>query len=119
MFIHHLTDFPEFLAGDHTHLREIFHPLQHPLAAGYSIAQARLLAGAASLPHRLHSSETYYVLQGSGRIYVNGEAGELRPGVIAFVPAHAEQHVENTGSEDLVFLCIVEPYWTKETEVVL
>lgn len=119
MFIQHLSDCDEFVAGDKTLLREVLHPRQHPVNIPYSIAHARIAAGGASLPHRLTSSETYYILSGQGRIFMDGQPADLRPHSIAVVPADVLQHVENTGNEDLVFLCIVHPAWAAEGETVV
>ncbi|MCH2042496.1 MAG: cupin domain-containing protein [Saprospiraceae bacterium] len=116
MFIKNITDAPEFQAGDATRLREVLHPNHDQLPIGYSIAHARLLAGTASLPHRLKSSETYYFLQGKGLMHIEGETQEVCANSIIFVPPNASQYVSNTGNEDLVFLCIVEPYWKEEEE---
>ena len=111
-------DATEFIAGDATRLREILHPSHDPVAIGYSLAHAFLPKGAASLPHRLEGSETYYILQGTGTIYIDGQATPLGPDDVCWVPPNALQHVENTGDSDLVFLCIVEPYWRPEEETV-
>lgn len=104
------------MAGDHTHLREILHPSNDNLAINYSIAHAFLQKGKASLPHRLKSSETYYILSGSGIIHIDGEQHPLATNDVCWVPPNALQHVENTGEENLIFLCIVEPYWRPEEE---
>jgi mannose-6-phosphate isomerase-like protein (cupin superfamily) len=33
-----------------------------------------------------------------------------------YVPPRGVQHIENTGSDDLEFLCIVDPPWYPEAE---
>jgi len=33
-------------------------------------------------------------------------------------PANSSQYIENTGNEDLVFLCIVNPAWRREDETI-
>ncbi|MEQ1562042.1 MAG: cupin domain-containing protein, partial [Nitrospiraceae bacterium] len=55
-----LGDRPEFLAGDHTVLRELLHPAKQPVALGYSLAHGTLAPGCRSKWHRLISSEVYY-----------------------------------------------------------
>jgi len=118
MFTKKLSDSPEFKAAYLTHLRGLVHPLNDKLPIGYSLAQARLPIGEASLPHSLAGSELYYILQGKGRLFVNEESCELMPCDTALVPAYASQHIENMGTEELVFLRIVEPYWTPDDETI-
>lgn len=118
MFFKTLAEAPKFVAGDATRLREILHPKQDPVETGYSLAHAYLPAGAASLPHRLVGSETYYILQGTGVLYIEEQPIPLAPNTVAWVPPNALQHVDNTGESDLVFLCIVEPYWRPEEETI-
>lgn len=116
MLLSHLTDHPLFVAGDGTHLREILHPAQSPADIPFSIAHASVKPGEASQPHTLRGSEVYYILSGTGIMHINGEQAEVAPNTAIYVPPNAAQHIENTGSEDLVFLCIVHPAWRAEDE---
>ena len=108
----------EILAGDKTILRELLHPSRDPATVRYSLAHAKLLPRTASLPHRLKTSEVYYFISGRGRMHVNGDTNAVGPDQAVYVPPGAEQHVENTGPDDLVFLCIVDPAWRAEDEEV-
>jgi len=36
-----------------------------------------------------------------------------------YIPPMSKQYIENTGKSDLKFLCIVDPAWRKEDEIVL
>ena len=118
MLARSLSDCKEILAGDKTILRELLHPARNKAAIGYSLAHARLAKGTASLPHRLKTSEVYYFLSGQGRMHVDGESAAVAPGQALYVPPGAVQHLENTGTEELVFLCIVDPAWRAEDEEV-
>lgn len=109
----------EILAGDKTILRELLHPSRDPAAVGYSLAHAKLAKGAASLPHRLKTSEVYYFVSGQGRMHVDGETTVVAREQALYVPPGAVQHLENTGDGELVFLCIVDPAWKLEDEEVL
>jgi mannose-6-phosphate isomerase-like protein (cupin superfamily) len=113
-----LSDCKEILAGDNTLLRELLHPVRNDAAIRYSLAHAKLARGTASLPHRLKTSEVYYFISGEGRMHVDGEVGSVGPEQILYVPPGAVQHVENTGTGELVFLCIVDPAWRAEDEEV-
>ena len=118
MLIVDVNDCPQLVAGDETLLREVLHPAVHGAPIRYSIAHALLKPGGRSLPHRLGGSEVYYFISGRGRMFVNEATSEVRAGVVVYVPPGAMQFVENLGDEDLVFLCIVDPAWRAEDEVV-
>ena len=107
---------PRFVAGDETLLREVLHPDRDAAALPYSLAQASVGPGRRSLAHRLRSSEVYYILQGSGRMHIDGESGDVRAGHVVYVPPGATQFLENVGDEELAFLCIVHPAWRAEDE---
>ncbi len=109
---------PEFIAGDETTLREVLHPGRAGAAIPYSLAHAALSPGRRSLSHRLRGSEVYYILRGRGRIHVGGESSEVHEGNVVYVPPGATQFIENTGGEELAFLCIVDPAWRAEDEEV-
>jgi len=113
-----LKNIPEFLAGDHTHLKEVIHPSNDQLEIGYSLAHAYLNTDEESLPHILSHSETYYFLKGNGEIYINDKKQVIEEGDIVYVPPHANQYVKNTGKITLSFLCIVSPPWTPDSEIV-
>lgn len=109
-----------FEAGDKTWLIEVLHPANDEVDTGFSLAHASLEAGESSLPHILNQcSETYYFLKGHGKIVVNQELETIKAGDIIFVPKGANQYVENDGTEQLEFLCIVSPAWYAEQEEIL
>lgn len=119
MFHKTIEQAPVFVAGDHTHLRELMHPTHDKVAIGYSLAHALLPPGKASLPHQLVSSESYYILQGKGKMHIEDTSFEVEKDSVFLVPPNALQYIENIGEEDLVFLCIVEPFWQEAEEKVL
>lgn len=119
MFIRDLRDCPEFTAGDKTRLREMLHPAKGDLDLRYSLAHAVVAPGEASLPHRLRTSEVYYILQGEGTMHIDGVSAPVSPGQAIYIPPNATQHIRNTGPTDLAFLCIVDPAWRAEDETIL
>jgi len=118
MLIKDINSIPEFTAGDDTILRVILHPDNEPLPIGYSLAHARVKPGKVSYPHTLKSTEVYYILEGEGQMHIDDESSGVVPGQAVFIPANSSQYIENTGNEDLVFLCIVNPAWRSEDEAV-
>jgi mannose-6-phosphate isomerase-like protein (cupin superfamily) len=113
------SDRPEFLARDHTRLREVLHPAQHPLKLGYSLAHGILGPGQRSKWHVLDSSEVYYFLAGQGKFMIDDEVTSVEPGITVYVPPGGRQSLENTGSQDIEFLCLVDPAWKAEDERIL
>jgi mannose-6-phosphate isomerase-like protein (cupin superfamily) len=119
MFIKDLRNCPRFVALDGTEICEILHPGRETedLEMGYSIAHARLGPGEASKPHRLKtSSEVYFILEGRGRMKIDGESADVRPGQMIYISPGSRQEIENRGDGPLTFLCIVYPNWQEEDE---
>ena len=119
MHIRKLMDCEEFIAGDNTILREILHPDKAPLDLRYSLAHAKVPIGKTTYLHSLKTSEIYYILEGKGKMFINDETAILEPGDTVYIPPLAKQCIENIGDQELVFVCIVDPAWKEEDEVVL
>ena len=120
MLIRKLTECPQIIAGDQTKLRELLHPdRDYDFDGRYSLASAALEPGMASTPHRLISTEVYYILAGEARMHVGAESAKVVPGDAIVIPPETEQWLENTGELALEFLCIVDPAWRAEDEEML
>lgn len=119
MFKVRLSERPEFLAGDHTRLREIFHPTKHHLKVGYSLAHGKLGPGQRSKQHVLASSEVYYFIAGQGRFMIDEQVVSVEAGTTVYVPPGATQSLANTGTIEIEFLCLVDPAWNIQDEKVL
>ena len=52
-------------------------------------------------------------------MHIGPESAEIEAGCAIDIPPNAVQWIENTGARDLLFLCIVDPAWCPEDEVVL
>lgn len=118
MFIKDLKDCAEFIAGDKTILRETLHPDKADLKINYSLAHAIVQPGEASTLHSLKTSEVYYILEGEGIMHIDNETATVHSNQTIYIPPHAKQYIENTGKVDLKFLCIVDPAWRIEDEMV-
>lgn len=117
MRLRKLADCEEIIAGDGTALRELLHPdRDYPFSGRYSLAHASIRPGEASVPHSLKSCEIYYILFGQGKMHVADECEIVTKGDVIEIPAGENQWIENTGSTNLAFLCIVDPAWRKEDE---
>lgn len=118
MFVKDLRDCEEFIAGDNTLLRELLHPDKAPLDLRYSLAHAKVKAGLTSFAHRLKTSEVYYILEGEGIMHIEEEEQPVKPGQAIYIPPGKRQFIHNSGTTDLIFLCIVDPAWRVEDEVI-
>jgi len=119
MIIRDLEICDEIIAGDQTILRELLHPGKARLQIRYSLAHALVKPGKSSLPHKLKTSEVYYVLEGKGIMFVDDESAEIRSGQVVYISPNSTQYIKNIGTSDLKFLCIVDPAWRAEDEEVL
>jgi mannose-6-phosphate isomerase-like protein (cupin superfamily) len=118
MFIRDLQHTEEIIAGDQTILREVLHPDKEKLEIRYSLAHAMVRPDQSSLPHKLKTSEVYYILEGRGIMYVDDDSAEVHSGQTVYIPPNSTQYIRNTGTSDLKFLCIVDPAWRPEDEEV-
>jgi mannose-6-phosphate isomerase-like protein (cupin superfamily) len=119
MLIRRLQDREPINALDNTIIREILNPKHEsqPLVLNYSLAHATLKPDGKSLPHKFHeASEVYYILKGKGLMHIDNDTTEVSLGDTIYIPPQAIQWIENTGSEDLEFLCIVDPAWQPNAE---
>jgi mannose-6-phosphate isomerase-like protein (cupin superfamily) len=114
-----LAECQEFVAGDETVLRELLHPTKQPIKLGYSLAHGKLAAGRRSKRHVLQTSEVYYFIAGHGRFMIDRETCQIEPGSTVYVPPGGVQFLENTGTTDVEFLCLVDPAWRIEDEALL
>ncbi|HAR95738.1 MAG TPA: cupin domain-containing protein [Deltaproteobacteria bacterium] len=120
MLIKDVRECRPFLAIDGTVIREMLHPVETGMTIACSLAHASLGPGESSKPHRLKtSSEIYYILGGKGTMHVGHQSADVCTGQIVFIPPGMVQYIENTGRENLVFLCVVDPAWHEEDEEVV
>ncbi len=119
MLIKDLLNCQEFTAGDATVLKELIHPDKETIKLRYSLAHATLKTGKISMPHKLKTSEVYYIIEGEGMMHIENESNKVKAGQAIYIPPNTKQFIENTGKSDLKFLCIVDPAWKKEDEVIL
>ena len=102
-----------------TEIFQYFHPHNTLGGISYSVARFKLRQNGKSLRHKLKSSEIYYILNGSAELNIDGIKHTLSKNDSTYVPPGSEQFIKNTGTDDLEFLCIVEPAWRKEDEIIL
>jgi len=118
LFVKKLSECSEFISRDGVILREIIHPDKQHLSVNYSLAHAVVKPGQTSFPHYLKTTELYYIIQGNGIMTIDGESRAVEPGCTVYIPPKSVQSIQNTSDTDLVFLCIVNPPWQQEDEII-
>jgi mannose-6-phosphate isomerase-like protein (cupin superfamily) len=103
----------EFWFDEGCHIVEI-HNGEHD--DGCSIARARVAPGVTTALHVLDGIvERYVILEGEGAVEVGGAPPTpVRSLDVVSIPAGATQRITNTGSGDLVFLCVCTPRFRRE-----
>lgn len=101
---------------DTSEIREILAPRNSAIQR-QSLAEATLHPGQATVEHcHPRTEEIYYILRGTGRMKIGEEVREVLPGDGIAIPPGQRHHIQNTGKEDLVFLCCcVPPYEHEDT----
>lgn len=89
--------------------------LNSPKSPNLSLATARVEPNITTELHKLEVDEAYYILQGTGHMYIDGHsAGIVGVGDIIYISKGRPQQITNTGSTDLLFLCICNPRFEPE-----
>ncbi len=113
------SEIPSIDGREGTKIKQYFHPHNTLDGVRFSLAQFTIKKGKRSLLHKLQSSEIYYILEGSGNLMINNESFSVKKDDSVYVPPMSEQFIENTGTSELLFLCIVDPAWKAEVEIIL
>ena len=74
---------------------------------GLTLGVAHLRPGESLHPHRHEQAEVYYVLEGEGRVTVDGDARSVGPGAAVFIPGDAVHSFVNTGTSDARFAYVL------------
>ena len=85
----------------------------------FSLVQFSLEKGKKNERHKLAADEIYYILEGNCKIRIDDKTCELKKDDSILIKPDSVQQIENTGSGQLKFLCIVEPEWKPEKETLL
>jgi len=109
-----------FINGnENAKIKQYFDPKNTSNGIKFSLAQFSLDVGGKTKRHKIKSSEIYYILEGNGKLKINNNEYQLKKNDSAYVPPNSEQFFENIGTEELRFLCIVEPAWKQEDDEIL
>ena len=118
MDIKNLADVPAFITKDGSEIREL---LAHRNSSirNQSLAEARLPVGASTQEHyHPKTEEIYYITQGTGRMRIEGELRDVKPGDAIAIPPGKKHKIWNTGNETLHLLCCCAPGYENSDTVI-
>ncbi len=109
MDIRNLDQMKPFITKDGSEIRELL-AYRNSVIRHQSLAEARLPAGASTQEHyHVKTEEVYYITAGCGRIVIEGESADVKPGDAIAIPPGQRHQLRNTGSETLRLLCCCVP----------
>ncbi len=100
---------PPFITKDGSEIRELL-AYRNSAIRAQSLAEARLPVGGATQEH-FHrvTEEIYYITHGLGKMRIEDEEREVRPGDAIAIPPGLKHKIWNTGAETLRLLCCCAP----------
>jgi mannose-6-phosphate isomerase-like protein (cupin superfamily) len=103
---------PEVWTSERCFIAEIVNDEHWP---EFSLARCRVEPGVTTALHALSVHEFYVVEDGTGLMYV-GDAPPfpVAAGDTVTISQHVSQRIRNTGSDDLVFLCVCTPRFSPD-----
>jgi mannose-6-phosphate isomerase-like protein (cupin superfamily) len=118
MDIKNLADLVPFITKDGS---EIWELLAHRNSAirNQSLAEARIPAGGSTQEHyHPKAEEIYFITAGTGRMRIEGEIREVKPGDAIAIPPGRRHKLWNTGAETLRLLCCCAPAYEHEDTII-
>lgn len=118
MDIKNLNEVPAFITKDGSEIREL---LAHRNSAirNQSLAEARLPVGTSTQEHyHPKAEEIYYITHGTGRMRIESELCDVKPGDAIAIPPGKKHKLWNTGTEVLRLLCCCAPAYEHDDTVI-
>ena len=105
-----------FTTADGSTIRSLLDRSNAPVA-NQSLAEARIAAGTATHRHYHRASEEFYVLlEGEGRMEIDGVSATVSAGDAILIPAGSwHQIIADAGSEIRMLVCCSPPYSHEDT----
>jgi mannose-6-phosphate isomerase-like protein (cupin superfamily) len=118
MDIWNLDSVPSFITKDGSEIRELL-AYRNSSIRNQSLAEARIPVGGSTEEHyHIRTEEIYYITTGVGRMRIDNEMRDVRPGdAIAIVPGKKHK-IWNTGQEILKLLCCCAPAYEHSDTII-
>jgi mannose-6-phosphate isomerase-like protein (cupin superfamily) len=118
MDVKNLGDTPSFTTKDGSEIRELL-AYRNSCIRAQSLAEARLPIGTATQEHyHIKTEEIYFITNGSGRMRIEGETRDVKPGDAIAIPLGQKHKIWNVGSETLRLLCMCAPAYEDADTVI-
>ena len=118
MDLKNLNQVPAFITKDGSEIRELL-AYRNSAIRNQSLAEARLPAGGSTQEHyHPKAEEIYYITHGTGRISLEGELREVKPGDAIAIPPGKKHKLWNTGREMLCLLCCCSPAYEHSDTII-
>lgn len=107
----------EYITKDASAIRELLNP-QFMAGLNVSLAEAVLEPQASTLKHQ-HTDfdEIYYCLEGEGKLFINDQLFNLKPGSFYLLPKMSSHYL--IASTRLRILCICNPPYNHQQTIIL
>jgi mannose-6-phosphate isomerase-like protein (cupin superfamily) len=118
MDVKNLSDAPPFTTKDGSEIRELL-AYRNSCIRAQSLAEARLPVGGSTQEHyHIKTEEIYYITHGAGRMRIESETREVKPGDAIAIPPGQKHKIWNTGSETLRLLCCCAPAYEHSDTII-
>ena len=118
MNIHNLENLLPFITKDGSEIRELL-AHRNSVIRNQSLAEARLPVGASTQEHyHPRAEEIYFITHGAGRMRIEGETRDVKPGDAIAIPPGQRHKLWNTGTETLRLLCCCAPAYEHSDTVI-
>ena len=106
-----------YTTADGSTIRELLNGVNAPLN-NQSMAEATLAPGQKTARHfHPRAEEIYFILSGSGAMTIGERTRAVQSGDAIAIPADAPHCIENSGAQELRFLCCCAPAYSHEDTV--
>jgi mannose-6-phosphate isomerase-like protein (cupin superfamily) len=109
MDVTNLEAVPAFTTKDGSEIRELL-AWRNSAIRNQSLAEARVPVGGSTMEHyHARAEEIYYITHGTGRMRIEGELRDVKPGDAVAIPPGKKHKLWNAGNEVLRLLCSCAP----------
>ncbi len=118
MDIKNLDDVAPFITKDGSEIRELLAHRNSEIR-NQTLAEARLPVGGSTQEHfHPKAEEIYFITHGCGRMQIEDELREVKPGDAIAIPPGRKHKLWNTGNETLRLLCCCAPGYEHDDTVI-
>jgi mannose-6-phosphate isomerase-like protein (cupin superfamily) len=118
MDVKNLQEVTAFITKDGSEIRELL-AHRNSVIRNQSLAEARLPVGASTQEHyHPKAEEIYYITHGTGRMRIENELRDVKPGDAIAIPPGRKHKLWNTGAEVLRLLCCCAPTYEHDDTVI-